>query len=223
MTENVKRIHWKRWVIIALAVVAAVYLIRSMGFSVSAIEPQQIRTQILAYGWLGPLVFLAVFGQPFVPFPGSVFALAAGLVYGPWVGLALALLGATIRAAGGYGIGKWLGQSFIEKLLHKHSQGIHALLKNKGFKSVLILRLVPNFPFDAQNYVLGSSGVSFLPYLIATTLGIIPWVFCFVLIGNSVMDAEDLKKAFGIMLLITTGVIVKVLWNQRVKQKAIAK
>ena len=65
-----------------------------------------------------------------------------------------------------------------------------------------MVRLIPNFPFDMQNYGLGFSQVRFGPFALGTFLGIIPGSFAFVYLGYSLTDLRHAWKIVVAMLLI---------------------
>lgn len=208
-----------RLILMILAVVAAGFAIQGMGFSLDDWNPQKVRQQVLNYGWWGPFIFLIIFGQPLIPLPVSVFGLAAGLIFGPWFGFTLAALGSLTRAAGGYGVGRFMGNEKVERLLHRHVNTVHTSLKSNGFKTVLLVRLVPNLPFDFQNYILGSTGVAFVPYVMATILGTLPWMVCFVLVGNSVMEMDDMKNVLIVLIGMGSIILLNLLLKVFLKKK----
>ena len=71
-------------------------------------------------------------------------------------------------------------------------------------------RLIPNAPFDLQNYGLGCSSVRFLPYAAGTFLGLIPNVAAFVYLGYALTDpARWWRVAAGI------AIVLALVWLQR--------
>ena len=84
---------------------------------------------------------------------------------------------------------------------------LDAQIGANGFVTVLLIRLIPNVPFDMQNYGLGFSRVRFGPYALATCLGMIPGSFAFVYLGYSLTDPKQLWK-LGVAVLLIVGLIV---------------
>lgn len=66
---------------------------------------------------------------------------------------------------------------------------LDARLSRHGFTAVLVLRLVPLFPFGLVNYGAGALGVRFWPYLAATALGIAPGTVVYVALGGALRDS----------------------------------
>ena len=88
-------------------------------------------------------------------------------------------------------------------------------LGENSFKAVLLIRLIPNFPFDVQNYGLGFSRVTFLPYVLASFLGMIPGSFAFVYLGESLTDPKQIWKLVVAILLIVGLMVGTSMWKRR--------
>ena len=63
-------------------------------------------------------------------------------------------------------------------------------LADGGWRIVALLRLNPEIPYSASNYLFGASGVTFLPYLLASGLFTLPGAFAYVYLGH--VGAETL-------------------------------
>ena len=84
---------------------------------------------------------------------------------------------------------------------------LHQKIGEHAFKAVLLVRLIPNVPYDMQNYALGFSGVRFAPYVLGTFIGIIPHVFTYTYLGYSLTDPQQLWK-FVVAMLLIVGLVV---------------
>ena len=62
------------------------------------------------------------------------------------------------------------------------------MTRNHGWKIVVVLRLVPLFPYTPLNYGLGLTNIKFSHYMIATFLGILPACTAFILFSSSLLD-----------------------------------
>ena len=184
--------------------------LRAVGFDVTQISPERVKTFMLSFGFWAPAIYLAVYGQPIVPLPASIMTIAGGLAFGPLWGTLAALCGATTRACGQFVIARALGREAVAKLLKGKAASLDAKIGANGFQTVLLIRLIPNFPFDVQNYALGFSRVRFLPFAIGTLLGMIPGSFAFVYLGYSLTDPAQLWK-----LAVAVGLILGLVAAQR--------
>ncbi|MCA1731991.1 MAG: VTT domain-containing protein [Acidobacteria bacterium] len=131
----------------------------------------------LASLWYGPAVFIlafGIFGTLLVP--ATVFVVAASLIWGWAEGGTYAVLGGTLAAMSSYAIARWLGADTLHRFGDRGR--VAALrLRNAGFRSLLILRLIPIFPFAALNYGSGFAGLRPRDVAFATLLGSAPSIF----------------------------------------------
>ena len=204
------RSAWAKVAALVLVVLGLVWTLRAMGLDVTALTPETVRGFVLSFGVWAPAIYLLAYGQPLVPLPASVMTITGGLAFGPLWGTLAALAGATTRACGQFLIARLLGREAVAALLKGRVASLDARLGRNSFLAVLVIRFVPNLPFDVQNYGLGFSRVRFAPFALATLLGILPWSFAFVYLGYSLIDAANRWKlllALGIMagLLLATG------------------
>lgn len=101
-------------------------------------------------------------------------------------GVPVAVLGTTAGAALAFGLGRGLGQRALRPLLR--GRALLALdrgLTEHGFRTVLLMRLVPGVPFQAVNLSAALSGVRLRPYLAGTALGVLPGTAAYVVAGAS--------------------------------------
>lgn len=104
------------------------------------------------------------------------------------------------------------------KLIGNKATKINNQLEHHGFRSILLLRLIPLFPFDAISYAAGLSNTRFISFALGTTLGIIPGSFVYNFLGNSFNN--PFSKTFYIALsllfiLILIPVIYKKYYNKQ--------
>ena len=177
--------------------------LQALGVDVTRVTPERVRADILSFGALAPVIYLAAYGQPLVPLPASVMTIAAGLAFGPWWGLLAALLGASARACSQFLIARLLGREAVAQLLKGRVAALDQKIGEHGFQTVFFIRLIPNLPYDVQNYGLGFSRVAFGPYAVATMLGIVPASFAFVYFGYSLTDPRQLwKLVLGLLFIL---------------------
>ncbi|MCY1690224.1 VTT domain-containing protein [Exiguobacterium sp. SL14] len=98
-----------------------------------------------------------------------------GYTYGPWLGTLLDVIGAGTGGLLSFWIALLLGRRGVEKLIGKGKiQGLDERIATNGFLVVLVVLLIPLFPFDAISYASGLSKIRFKQFAIANYLGIIP-------------------------------------------------
>ncbi|MCX5302792.1 TVP38/TMEM64 family protein [Streptomyces sp. NBC_00160] len=136
--------------------------------------------------WAAP-AFVAVFALGTLAFfPKPVLNVAAGVLFGVPAGLALAVAGTTLGAVLAFALGRSLGREALQpRLKGKVLAALDRRLTQQGFRSMLLLRLVPGVPFQAINLAAAFSGVRLWPYTAATALGVLPGTAAFVTAGAS--------------------------------------
>jgi uncharacterized membrane protein YdjX (TVP38/TMEM64 family) len=209
---------WIKLGLLLFVIVGAGWILRAMGVRFDQLTPERVRTYVLSFGAWAPLIYLIGYAQPIVPLPASIMTATGGLAFGPAWGLVAAMGGATARACAQFLVARLLGREAVAKLLRGQAATLDERIGQNAFKTVLLIRLIPNFPFDMQNYALGFSQVRFAPYAVATLLGIIPGSFAYVYLGYSLTDLKQLWK-LGVAIVIIIGLMVaQRVWTARRRQ-----
>jgi uncharacterized membrane protein YdjX (TVP38/TMEM64 family) len=119
------------------------------------------------------------------PVPRTVFTLAAGLLFGPVLGVTLSLAATALSGVLAFGLVRWLAGNFVLRHLdHKVLRTVDARLRRRGWLAVASLRLIPAVPFSILNYCSALSSISFRHYL-AGTVGIVPGSVAVVMLGDA--------------------------------------
>lgn len=124
--------------------------------------------------WYGPALFIiafAVLGTLLVP--ATIFVVVGSLVWGWVAGGLYSVIGGTLAALLSYAIARWLGAGFLRGFGARGVQ-LADRLRDAGFRSLLILRLIPIFPFAMLNYASGLANLRARDVLAATAIGVIP-------------------------------------------------
>jgi uncharacterized membrane protein YdjX (TVP38/TMEM64 family) len=179
--------------LLMLAIGGALFLLlggeRYLSFSALAEHRQSLVGWIARAGAAAPICFIAVYaGLTALSIPGAVLlSVAAGVLFGTWAGTLYAVTGATLGATAvfaaaraGFGnaaerAGAWAGR-------------LEAGFRANAFNYLLVLRLVPLFPFCLVNLVAALTRINLGTYVAGTFLGIIPGCFLFVTLGTAFGD-----------------------------------
>lgn len=198
-----------------LLVAGTAWGLHACGLRVSDVNPERLRTFALSFGAWAPAVYLLAYGQPLVPLPASILTAAAGLAFGPWRGTLVAVSGATLRACTQFALARALGRDTVARLLKGRAAALDQRLGEHSFKAVLLIRLIPNFPYDVQNYTLSLSQVRFAPYALATLVGILPGTALFAFMGHAVTDPAHLWQLLLALLIIVGLMAWQRAWRKR--------
>ena len=194
-----KNFAWTNLGIALLVSAGILWGLAALGVDITRLKPEQVRGFVLSFDGWAPAIFLLLSGQPVVPLPIMGISLVAGLAFGPLWGTLMAISGATIRASTQYGLARWLGRETVARWLRGRAAALDAAVGRYEFRAVLLVRLIPNVPFDLQNLGLGCSRVRFWPYVTATLLGVIPNCFAVAYFGYSM---TDLRRSWKLLLAL---------------------
>ena len=209
---------WVKLGAFLLLVIGLGWVLKALGVDFTQVTPERIRGFVLSFGIWAPAIYLLAYGQPIIPLPASVMTITGGLAFGPLWGALAALGGATVRACSEFLVARLLGREAVAKLLKGKVAELDQKIGAHGFKTVLLIRLIPNLPFDVQNYGLGFSQVRFGPYALASFLGMIPGSFAYVYLGYSLTDPKQIWK-LGVAILIIVGLMLaQRAWKSRQHQ-----
>lgn len=116
-------------------------------------DPAELRDRVGAAGAWGMVAFVVVYAAlTLTPFPASALTIASGLLFGLAVGAAVVVFAATLGAWLAFLFARWLGREGVSHIQWARIATIDAMLERRGLISVLLVRLVPLFPFMAVNY-----------------------------------------------------------------------
>jgi len=146
----------------------------------------QMRDWATSMGPWFPLTFLAAhLVVTVLPFPRTAFTLAAGLLFGPVLGIALGVVASTASATIALLLVRAAGWQLSRLVRHRAVETVDARLRNRGWISVMSLRLIPAVPFSVLNYAAGASAIRVLPYTVATLAGVLPGTAAVVILGDA--------------------------------------
>jgi len=146
----------------------------------------QMRDWATSVGPWFPLAFLAThIVVTVLPFPRTAFTLAAGLLFGPVLGVTMAVVASTASAVTALLLVRAAGWQLSRLVSHQAVETVDARLRDRGWIAVMSLRLIPVVPFSVLNYAVGASAVRVLPYTLATLAGVLPGTAAVVILGDA--------------------------------------
>jgi uncharacterized membrane protein YdjX (TVP38/TMEM64 family) len=146
----------------------------------------QMRDWATSVGPWFPLAFLAAhIVVTVLPFPRTAFTLAAGLLFGPLLGITLAVVASTASAVIALLLVRAAGWQLSRLVRHQAVETVDARLCDRGWIAVMSLRLIPAVPFSVLNYAVGASAIRVLPYTLATLAGMLPGTAAVVILGDA--------------------------------------
>ncbi|EGD56157.1 TVP38/TMEM64 family protein [Gordonia neofelifaecis] len=158
--------------------------------------------------WFFWLFFLAYAVIPIGPIPRTAFTVTAGVLFPPAVAFVGATVSSTIAAVSAFLIARRLGRERVQPYLrHPAIAAIEYRLQRRGWLAVGSLRLIAVCPFSLLNYLSGLSGIRFLPYVLATVVGMTPGNAALIFLGNALTGEASPISLLLSAVLFSVGVI----------------
>lgn len=173
-----------------MAFVAAAFVsVRFFGLG-EYLDRERLRAWVDGFGVWGPLVYILVYSiAPSLMMPGLVLTVAGGVLFGPVRGSVYVMVGATIGASVAFLIARYMGRDWVAGVVKGgRLEELDSRVGKEGWKIVAFTRLIPLFPFNVLNYAFGLTKISFLHYLAATFIFMIPGAVAYVVFSSSILD-----------------------------------
>jgi len=160
-------------------------------------------------GILAVLLFMAIYAtSTALSLPGgAVMSIAGGFLFGTVGGTAYVVIGATAGAIVVFLIAKTALGDALRAKAGPALRRMEAGFQENALSYLLVLRLVPLFPFFVVNIVPAFLGVPLRIYAIATFVGIIPGAFVFASVGAGLGSIFDSMVEFSPSSVVTPEVI----------------
>lgn len=173
-------------ILAALGAAFALRLDRYLSFEQLAAHREWLLSEVARLGVLAPVLFALVYAAAIgLSIPGAtILTLTGGFLFGTAAGTVIVVIGATLGATIVFLAAR---TAFADALQARAGPFIRKL--EDGFRAnalsyLLVLRLVPLFPFWLVNLVPAFLGVTFRVFVFATFVGIIPGAIVYAGLGS---------------------------------------
>jgi uncharacterized membrane protein YdjX (TVP38/TMEM64 family) len=192
----------------ALVVALAIWLARhpeTLGFDTLTLSVEGVEKLVDSWGaWgvAGSLLLMVL--HSFVPVPAEVIAIANGLCFGLFGGIAVTWSGGMLGAASAFALARGLGRPLVCRLVTERRRArVDGYVRSPG--ALLLLRLIPVVSFNLVNYAAGLAGAGWWTFLWTTALGILPMTILTALLGSRIVEISG-------PVWLAIGAAVIVLW-----------
>ena len=171
------------------------------------VDKRFLKRTLREWGILAPVIFigLQVLQVIIAPIPGEVTGILGGYLFGEWIGLLYSTVGLTLGSVAAFGVGRWLGARYVQKLVSPDIwQKMGFIVEAEGAILCFIIFLIPGLPKDMVCYLFGLSPMPFWVFAVVSTLGRIP--------GTWVLSAQGAHTAAGdyFQVILLTAIVVAV-------------
>lgn len=197
--------------LIAFFVLMAVVCVAIAPLILELTEPGGVERVVQDVRNAGPGGVLILLGMQFLQvvvafIPGEVVQVAAGMMYGPWGGAAVVLVGCVISSAFVFFIVHKLGAPFVRAMIPEKWMG-----KLEDFEGtdkldvmVFVLFLIPGLPKDVFTYLVPLTDMSMRNFLVLSTVGRIPGILMSTLAADGLMEGDIMRSV--LLFLVAAGI-----------------
>lgn len=202
--EHVKRHKWF-WLILVVALGWMLYSYFTQGaiFALVNSDATALVEFVQRFGGWAALMFVLIVTLEVVvaPVPGLVLYIAGGILFGPFWGGTLALVGNTIGAGICYKIAETVGRTWAEKQIDEAKRARFQKFSEKyGGFAIFLLRINPLTSSDIFSYLAGLTRTRFAHFMLGTTLGLLPLVYVQAYLGENWVKDNPLLYLAALML-----------------------
>ncbi|WP_297280708.1 TVP38/TMEM64 family protein [uncultured Anaerococcus sp.] len=194
-------------IIKAILVIAFIILINK------SIDMDILQAKIEAMGYLAPIGYILAFTVlPALFVPALTIVVIAGTLFGFIKGFLYTMIGVITNVSFMYLISNKFAKDKVynllkDKLSSKYFRLIYTKDQKKLVSTFFITRLIPAIPYILENYLAGLTEIKFIPYLIATFLGVIPGMLIYLNVGTNISDVKSKEFLNSIILLVAFTVL----------------
>ena len=155
---------------------------------------------------------------------GAVATISGGFFFGLWFGTAATVVGATLGATALFVAAQTVLGDRLRARVGAALERMDSGFRENAFNYLLVLRLVPLFPFFLVNIAPAFANVRLATYVSATFIGIVPGTFVYTSVGNGlgavfdgggepdlglILEPEILLPILGLSVLALVPVIYR--------------
>lgn len=172
-------------------------------------NPETLRAALHGWGVFAPLVFIGIQALQVLisPIPGEFTGFLGGFVFGEWLGLGYSMLGLTAGSLLAFGVGRWLGAAFVQRLVSPAAWvRLGFVVEAEGAILCFFLYLIPGLPKDLLCYLFGLSPMPFWLFAVTSTLGRLPGTWVLSAEGATTATGHYVEMAFVMGIVAAMGV-----------------
>jgi uncharacterized membrane protein YdjX (TVP38/TMEM64 family) len=159
---------------------------------------------------LAGLIYIAIYALVIalsVP-GGAVLTIAGGFLFGSVIATLLVVFAATLGATLVFLIAKTALGDPLRARASPFLKRMEAGFQEDALNYLLVLRLIPIFPFWIVNLVPAFLGVPLRTYVLGTFVGIIPGSFVFASVGAGIGSVLDSGEEFSPSSVLTPQIVI---------------
>lgn len=148
--------------------------------------------------------------------PGEVVQMAAGIIYGPWLGALIILIGCVISSAIVFTLVHWLGAPFVQDMVSEKNMEKFEAFQKSGKLSmiVFILFLIPGLPKDVFTYLVPLTNMRMRTFLIISNGARIPGIIVSTYAASGLVSGDIMQSVIIFVIAAAIALIAILLFNK---------
>lgn len=184
--------------------------------------PNEIKAFINSKGAMAPIIYVVILSLlPLLLFPDSVLVIAGGMLFGLWEGVVLTSIGSLLGGIIAFLISRVLGKAVVKKIIKRDIVIFDGSSKKSAFFIILMMRLIPLFPFKVVSYSAGLTDMKLRDYALATFIGSLPGIIVYTNLGDKTTMFGSKDFYISVSLLIVLFIVSFILKKYFNKNKGI--
>ena len=195
-------------VLLALAGAIAAFFLLGLDDQLDLAAIKRQRLELVALWQRSPLTTVAVFAALNITalalsLPGAVlsFALAAGAIFGPWWGTAIALGAVVAGDSLAFLMARFVIRDWVERRFPRQTRRANAGVERDGAFYLLSLRLLAVMPYFLVNWTMGLTRMKLRLFAPVSFAGLLPVMFLYVQAGSRLGKLEQASDIYSPAML----------------------
>ena len=171
-------------IIFVVIIVSSIYTLQLKDFIITnnLIVDSFVKDNYLLVAFLSTILFIIIIScigpvSPFVIIIGYYFSFLDAIV--------ISFLSQIVGSIVVYSYSNYYFKEYFSKLINKNFSHLKSRFDNNSISFLIILRLAGGIPFSIQTIIVSIFGMSFKKFILANLIGIIPYIYIFTSVGNS--------------------------------------
>lgn len=211
-------------ILIFVAIITVVTVIIAQRFEEITNDPLFFREWIYSFGFWGRFVFIGIASIQVILaiIPGGPVQVVSGYAFGVIEGSLLCIIGIQLGSAIAFLLSRYLGTRVIELFFSKKKIDDLQFLQNSRRLDLIVFVcfLIPGAPKDLLTYFCGLTKLSFVKFMLITSVARLPSICVSVFSGNALIK-ENYPLVIGIFaaFIVLSGVGALIYRKMMLKEK----
>jgi uncharacterized membrane protein YdjX (TVP38/TMEM64 family) len=176
------------------------------------VDADHITSLSKSMGIFGPilLILLMSLGILLTPIPSAVLIVAAGYLYGTWMGALYSYIGHLLAAIITFAICQTLKMNGESRRYESYKKLVH---KNK--KILYFLYMLPIIPISVITIITSTSKIKWKEFLKIISISFVPNILIFSFFGERISNRNPLEIGLFLLAILVVILIVLKVWSKK--------